>query len=37
MKVIKKAYKKITGKPAPYYYDYSILTILSKKIRKFVA
>lgn len=37
MKVIKKAYEKITGKPAPYYYDYSILTILSKMIRKFVA
>lgn len=37
MKVLKLAYEKIKGKPAPYYYNYSILTIIAKPIRKFFA
>lgn len=37
MKLLKWAYEKKTGKKAPYYYDYSILTIIAKPIRKFVA
>lgn len=37
MKLLKAAYEKITGKEAPYYYSYSILTIIGKPIRKFVA
>ena len=37
MKLLKFAYEKIKGKPAPYYYDYSILTIIGKPIRKWVA
>lgn len=37
MKLIKKIYKKVTKKTAPYYFDYSILTIIGKPIRKFVA
>lgn len=34
MKLLKFAYEKIKGESAPYYYDYSILTIISKPIRK---
>ena len=34
MKLLKFAYEKIKGKPAPYYYDYSPLTIIKKPIRK---
>ena len=37
MKLLKAAYEKITGKEASYYYSYSILTIIGKPIRKFVA
>lgn len=37
MKIIKKIYEKVTKKTAPYYFDYSILTIIGKPIRKFVA
>ena len=36
MKLLKFAYEKIKGKPAPYYYDYSIFTIIGKPIRKWV-
>ncbi len=36
MKLLKYVYEKRNGKPAPYYYDYSILTIISKPIRKWV-
>ena len=36
MRLLKFAYEKINGKPAPYYYNYSILTIISKPIRKWV-
>ena len=36
MRILKSAYEKINGKPAPYYYNYSILTIISKPIRKWV-
>jgi len=37
MKLLKYAYEKVCGKPAPYYYSYSILKIIGKPIRKFVA
>lgn len=37
MKLLKAAYEKVTGKKAPYYYNYSILTIIGKPIRKFAA
>lgn len=37
MKLIKCVYEKTTGKTAPYYFDYSILTIIVKPVRKFVA
>lgn len=36
MKLLKVIYKKITGKNAPYYYDYSIFTIIKKPVRKFI-
>lgn len=36
MKLLKFAYEKIKGKPAPYYYNYSLLTILAKPIRKWI-
>lgn len=35
MKLLKCLYEKKTGKTAPYYYNYSILTIVGKPIRKF--
>lgn len=34
---VKWFYEKIKGKPAPYYFNYSLLTILCKPVRKFVA
>lgn len=34
MKFLKKLYEKKTGKPAPYYFNYSLLTIVAKPIRK---
>lgn len=37
MKLLKWAYEKATGKEAPYYYNYSIGTILMKPIRKWLA
>lgn len=37
MKLLKFAYEKVTGKTAPYYYNYSPLTIIGKPIRKFTA
>jgi len=37
MFIIKWLYEKTKGKPAPYYYNYSILTIMVKPIRKFIA
>lgn len=37
MKLLKMIYEKKTGKKAPYYFDYSIFTIITKPIRKFVA
>ena len=36
MKLLKLAYEKLTGKPAPYYYNYSVLTVLGKPVRKWV-
>ncbi len=36
MKLLKFCYEKITGKPAPYYYNYSILTVILKPIRKYI-
>ena len=37
MIVLKFLYEKIKKKPAPYYYNYSLLTIIAKPIRKFIA
>lgn len=37
MKLLAYVYEKYYGKPAPYYYKYSLLTIITKPIRKFVA
>ena len=37
MILLKFAYEKIKGQPAPYYYNYSILTVIKKPIRKWVA
>ncbi len=37
MKILKFIYKKIKKKEAPYYYDYSLLVILAKPLRKFIA
>lgn len=36
MRLLKKLYEKRTGKPAPYYYNYSLLTIIAKPIRKWL-
>ncbi len=36
MKILKFAYEKIKKQPAPYYYDYSIFTIIAKPVRKFI-
>ncbi|MBQ6052018.1 MAG: acyltransferase [Clostridia bacterium] len=36
MKLLKYSYEKIKGKPAPYYFNYSIITIIGKPIRKWV-
>lgn len=36
MKVLKKVYEAKIGKPAPYYYNYSLLTIVGKPIRKWL-
>lgn len=36
MKLLKLTYEKISGKTAPYYYDYSLITILWKPIRKWL-
>lgn len=35
MKLAKILYEKISGKKAPYYFDYSILKIITKPIRKY--
>ncbi len=37
MKLLKFAYEKIKGQPAPYYYNYSVLTVIKKPLRKWVA
>lgn len=36
MKLLKTAYEKATGKEAPYYFNYSPLTIILKPIRKWL-
>lgn len=36
MKLLKWFYEKRNGKPAPYYYDYSIFSIFFKPIRKWI-
>lgn len=36
MKLLKWIYEKSHGKPAPYYYNYSIITIALKPIRKWL-
>ena len=35
MKLLKAMYEKVTGKEAPYYYNYSVLKIIAKPIRKY--
>lgn len=37
MKLLKKFYERKTGTEAPYYYNYSLLTIVFKPIRKLVS
>lgn len=37
MKILKAVYEKATGRSAPYYYEYSLLKIIGKPIRKFAA
>jgi len=37
MRLLKELYEKRMGKSAPYYYDYSLLTIISKPVRKFAS
>lgn len=37
MKLLKWVYEQKNGKPAPYYFNYSLKTILSKPVRKWVA
>ncbi len=34
MKILKYIYEKVKGSSAPYYYNYSLLTIIGKPIRK---
>ena len=36
IKVLKYLYEKKNGKPAPYYYEYSLLTIIKKPVRKWL-
>lgn len=36
MKLLKKIYEKKTGRPAPYYYNYSFLAIVAKPFRKWM-
>ena len=36
MKVFKCIYENITGKEAPYYYDYSFFTVINKPFRKWL-
>lgn len=36
MKLLKWMYEKIHKSPAPYYYNYSILTVIKKPIRKWI-
>lgn len=36
MKILKFFYEKFTHKPAPYYFDYSVFTIIFKPIRKYI-
>lgn len=36
MRILKAIYEKIYNKPAPYYYNYSLITIVLKPIRKWL-
>lgn len=36
MKILKFAYERINKRPAPYYYDYSPLTVIKKPLRKWI-
>lgn len=36
MKILEWSYEKLTKRPAPYYYKYSILTIIKKTLRKWI-
>lgn len=37
MRLLKYIYEKIKRKPAPYYYNYSLLRIVGKPVRKWIA
>lgn len=37
MKLVKLIYEKATGMKAPYYFDYSLLNIIAKPVRKFIS
>lgn len=36
MRLLKRIYEKVKKKSAPYYYDYSIFTVIGKPVRKWV-
>ena len=36
MKILEWGYEKLTQRPAPYYYKYSLLTIIKKPLRKWI-
>lgn len=36
MFLLKWMYEKVKRQPAPYYYNYSVLTVLAKPVRKFI-
>lgn len=36
MKLLEWSYEKLTNRPAPYYYKYSLLTIIKKPLRKWI-
>lgn len=37
MKILRHIYENIYHEPAPYYYDYSLMTIIQKPVRKFIS
>lgn len=37
MKFVRSLYERVNGKPAPYYYDYSLSKVIAKPVRKWIA